>query len=73
MTVKVSAKYQVVIPEDVRRSLDIKPGMRVSVIAKGGVAYLVPVQPLKDVQRKLARRFKPSDLAGLREKKDRAL
>ena len=71
MTVKVSSKYQVVIPEDVRRSLDIRPGMRVDVVAKGGVAYLVPVRTFKEVRKKFAGKLKGLDLAGLREKKDR--
>lgn len=71
MTVKVSPKYQVVIPEEVRRTLNIKPGMRVSVIAKGGVAFLVPVRSMKEIQEKLSGRFRPNDLFKLRDKKDR--
>jgi AbrB family looped-hinge helix DNA binding protein len=71
MTVKVSPKYQVVIPEEVRRSLNIKPGMRISVIAKGGVAFLVPVRSTKEIQEKHAGKFEPADLSGLREKSDR--
>lgn len=71
MTVKVSPKYQVVIPEEVRKSLNIKPGMQVSVIAKGGVAYIVPIRNLKDVQDKLAGKFSSAEVKNLREKKDR--
>lgn len=73
MTVKVSSKYQVVIPEEVRKSLHIKPGMQISVIAKGGVAYLVPVSGLRDVQAKLAGKFRSGDLKNLREKSDREI
>jgi AbrB family looped-hinge helix DNA binding protein len=71
MTVKVSPKYQVVIPEAVRTALGIRAGSQIEVIAKGKVAYLVPVQTLEEVQ---------ADLAGaqlnqknLRDKKDRVL
>ena len=71
MTVKVSPKYQVVIPEEVRKALNIKPGMQVNVIAKGGVAYLVPVRSLKEIQDKLAGKFDQSEARELREKRDR--
>jgi AbrB family looped-hinge helix DNA binding protein len=69
MTVKMSSKYQVVIPEEVRSSLGLKAGSRVEVIAKGKVAYLVPVLPLEELQESLKGRL---DHAGLRDKKDRA-
>ena len=68
MTVKVSPKYQVVIPEAVRKALRIRPGARVDVVAKGKVAYLVPVVTVKDLQRDLAGRLGQK---GLREKRDR--
>ena len=51
MTVKVSPKYQVVIPEEVRKSLNLKPGMQVDVIAKGGIAYIVPVKSVEEIQK----------------------
>ena len=71
MTVKVSPKYQVVIPEEVRKALNIKPGMQINVIAKGGVAYLVPVRSLKEIQDKLAGKFDQGEVRDLREKRDR--
>ena len=70
MTVKVSPKYQVVIPEAVRTALGIRAGSKVDVIAKGKVAYLVPVQTLEELQRDLANRLTQKNL---RQKKDRAL
>ena len=68
MTVKVSPKYQVVIPEAVRSALGLKPGVRVEVVAKGRVAYIVPVPDLKELRGELAGKLNSS---GLREKKDR--
>ena len=70
MTVKVSPKYQVVIPEEVRKSLGIRPGARMRVLAKGKVAYLVPVPSLEDLQDGLADQLSQDDL---RDKKDRKL
>ena len=68
-TVKVSSKYQVVIPETVRHALNIKPGMQVDVIVKGRVAYLVPVADLKGLKKELSGKL---DQENLRDKKDRA-
>jgi AbrB family looped-hinge helix DNA binding protein len=70
MTVKVSPKYQVVIPEAVRNALGLRAGSKVEVIAKGKVAYLVPVPDLEDVQGALGGRLNQSKV---REKKDRKL
>lgn len=68
MTVKVSPKYQVVIPEAVRSALGLKAGSRVDVIAKGKIAYLVPLPELADLKSSLRGQI---DARGIREKKDR--
>lgn len=65
--VLVSTKYQVVIPKDVRRDLNIKAGQKMSCIAINGVIHLVPYRPLSSL-----RGFaKGISVEGLREKKDR--
>ena len=46
-TVVVSSKYQVVIPERVRRHQGIRPGDKLAVIVKHGVVHLVPVRPFE--------------------------
>jgi AbrB family looped-hinge helix DNA binding protein len=68
MTVKVSPKFQVVIPEPVRTQLGLRAGDRVEVIAKGGIAYLVPLRTLEQNQATFAGTI---DRNKLREKSDR--
>ncbi|MGE3973675.1 MAG: AbrB/MazE/SpoVT family DNA-binding domain-containing protein [Bdellovibrionales bacterium] len=68
---KVSPKYQVVIPEQVRQTLNIRPGMEVDVIAKGGIAYIVPVPTVTSLRDKVKDYLSASDKKTLREKKDR--
>ncbi len=46
-TVKVSKKYQVVIPEKLREEAHIKPGDKMVAIAKHGILQYVPVRPIK--------------------------
>ena len=46
-TVKVSRKYQVVIPEKLREEAHIKPGDKMVAIAKHGILQYVPVRPLE--------------------------
>jgi AbrB family looped-hinge helix DNA binding protein len=54
MSVKVSPKYQVVIPEAVRTAIGISAGSRMEVIAKGKIAYLVPVPDGAELQNALS-------------------
>jgi AbrB family looped-hinge helix DNA binding protein len=49
-TVTVSAKYQIVIPRDVRASLGIKPGERLDAIPYRGHLVLVPVRPMRQAR-----------------------
>ncbi|GEM_PF-675074 len=42
--VKLSSKYQIVIPEDVRKQLDLKPGQVMDVLILDGVLHVVPVR-----------------------------
>ncbi|HEY6283157.1 MAG TPA: AbrB/MazE/SpoVT family DNA-binding domain-containing protein [Nitrososphaerales archaeon] len=45
-TVKVSKKYQVVIPERLRELAHIRPGDKMVAIAKHGILQYVPVRPM---------------------------
>lgn len=66
-TVTLSSKYQLVLPRAARERLRLQPGMKLTVVAKGGVIFLVPERPMQAF-RGVARGV--SD-RGLREKKDR--
>ena len=48
--VKVSPKYQVVIPLDVRQALHVNPGERFEVIPLNGRIEFVPVKALKKMR-----------------------
>jgi len=63
----VSSKYQVVIPKEIRERMRIEPGQKLSVIAKGGIIYLVPVLELDELQGFV----QGIDTSDLREKEDR--
>jgi AbrB family looped-hinge helix DNA binding protein len=68
-TVTVSSKYQVVIPEKIRRHHGIRPGDKLAVIVKHGIVHLVPVRPF-ETSKGLFRGTKV-DLRDLRDRKDR--
>ncbi len=66
-TVTLSSKFQLVLPRATRERLRLQPGMKLTVLAKGDVIFLVPDRPMRAF-RGMARGA--SD-RGLREKKDR--
>lgn len=49
-TVTVSKKYQVVIPEKLRKEAGIKPGDKMVAIAKRGIIQYIPVCSLKETK-----------------------
>ena len=64
---RVSSKYQVVIPKEIRLQVPIATGQVLQVIAKGGVITLVPDRPLEDLKG-----FLPDlPTEGFRQKDDR--
>jgi AbrB family looped-hinge helix DNA binding protein len=46
-TVKVSPKFQVVIPREVRESLGIRAGQRVQVLTYEDRVEFIPLKPMK--------------------------
>lgn len=49
-TVTVSTKYQVVIPEKVRKSMRLRPGTKVKVIAYDNRVVLIPLRTAKEMR-----------------------
>jgi AbrB family looped-hinge helix DNA binding protein len=49
-TVKISSKFQVVIPEEVRKKANIKPGQKVVVIEKDGIISIIPQRNMRDLK-----------------------
>ena len=54
---KVTAKYQITIPPEVRTDLDIVPGSEVD-IRKEGDRYVLLVDPIKGLKKKWRGKFK---------------
>jgi AbrB family looped-hinge helix DNA binding protein len=46
-TTTISPQYQVVIPKDVRKKLDLKRGQKMTEVTKGGVIYFLPEKLLE--------------------------
>ena len=49
-TVTVSPKYQVVIPEEVRKALGVRPGEKLQVLHYDGRVQLIPIRPMRDMK-----------------------
>ncbi len=49
-TVTVSTKYQVVIPEDVRKSMGVRPGEKFQVMNYDGRVQLIPLRRMRDMK-----------------------
>lgn len=48
--VKISPKYQVVIPKHIRESMNIRPGMEVSVFQFSDRIEYVPIKPMQSLR-----------------------
>ena len=49
-TVKVSPKFQVVIPRKIRESLHIRPGQRIQVLLYEGRVEFIPLRRMKGMR-----------------------
>lgn len=47
--VTLSSKYQIVIPADVRRELDMHPGQEFDVVALNGHLHVLPAREMSDI------------------------
>lgn len=50
LTVTVSPKFQVVIPQEIRRVLGLVPGQKLHVVAVGDQIRFVPIKPMKSMR-----------------------
>lgn len=48
--VTVSSKFQVVIPEEIRKKIGIKAKQKMVVIEKDGVLHLIPQRPIEELR-----------------------
>ena len=48
--VKISSKYQIVIPKKVRRSLHLEPGQKIQVISYGSRIELIPERKVSEMR-----------------------
>jgi AbrB family looped-hinge helix DNA binding protein len=63
----VSSKYQIVIPKEVRKKIDLEKGQILQVVVRNGVITLVPDRPLGELRGFV----KGMGSSGLRDKEDR--
>jgi AbrB family looped-hinge helix DNA binding protein len=50
MTTTISTKYQIVIPKEVRETLNILPGIKLEVIPYENRIELIPIRPIKELK-----------------------
>ena len=48
--VKLSSKFQIVIPTEFREKMQLKAGAEIVMVEKGGVLHLVPQKPIKEMR-----------------------
>lgn len=49
-TVKLSSKFQVVIPKAVRERMKLKPGTKFRVVDVGGTVEMIPIRPVREMR-----------------------
>lgn len=64
---RVSSKYRIVIPKEIRDHVEVRPGQELEFVAKGGVIMMVPDKPIATM-RGFVRGIR---MTGFREKMDR--
>jgi AbrB family looped-hinge helix DNA binding protein len=49
-TVTLSAKFQVVIPKEIRKQLELSPGQKIRAILYGDRIELIPERPIRELR-----------------------
>lgn len=60
-TVTVSSKYQTVLPAELRKNMQIRPGSKLTMVEMGGRVRLLPVLPAS-AYRGIARQLSNTDI-----------
>ena len=47
---RLSPKYQVEIPAEIRKKLKLRAGQKMVIIEKDGIISIIPIKPLKEVK-----------------------
>ena len=63
----VSSKYQIVIPKEVRRQIELEMGQVLQIVVRDGVITLIPDRPVTELRGFV----KGIDTTELRDKKER--
>ena len=63
----VSSKYQIVIPKEVRRQIELEMGQVLQIVVRDGVITLIPDRPVTELRGFV----KGIDTTELRDKEDR--
>jgi len=64
---KLSSKFQLAIPKDIREQMNLKAGQQFAIITKGDVIELAPIRSLKEARGS----FKGSDPTNYRDEQDK--
>jgi len=64
---KLSSKFQLAIPKDIREQMNLKAGQQFAIITKGDVIELAPIRSLKEARGS----FKDCDPTNHRDEQDR--
>jgi AbrB family looped-hinge helix DNA binding protein len=65
--VAISAKFQIVIPREIREKLRLRPGQQLTLFERDGIITAIPDQPIE----KFRGILKGMSATGLREKQQR--
>lgn len=49
-TVAISPKFQIVIPKEIRETMDLNSGMRIAVVPYDNRIELIPLKPIKELK-----------------------
>lgn len=70
ISAKLSSKYQVSIPKVIRESLELKSGQQFTIITRGSIIEMVPMQSMDNARGSLSE-FKTTERIDSNEYRDR--